>query len=130
MLLAPMSPSSTDGRSAWSPTSPTAGFERTSTPLVQLGGPEKDGSEEEALGRSQGGFGTKVHIRAEGNGRLMRLLLTSGQRNESTVFERLLEGASVRRRGPGRPRQKPGRVVGDKGYSSRAIRRYCLILLP
>lgn len=69
------------------------------------GGPEKDGSEEEALGRRQGGFGTKVHIRAEGNGRLMRLLLTSGQRNESTVFERLLEGASVRRRGPGRPRQ-------------------------
>lgn len=55
----------------------------------------------------------------------MQLLLTPGQRNESTVFERLLEGGAVKRRGPGRPRQKPGRVVGDKGYSSKAIRRYC-----
>lgn len=55
----------------------------------------------------------------------MQLLLTPGQRNESTVFERLLEGGSVKHRGPGRPRQKPGRVVGDKGYSSRAIRKYC-----
>jgi transposase len=54
----------------------------------------------------------------------MRLLLTPGQRNETTVFEELLEGGAVRR-GAGRPRQKPGRVVGDKGYSSRANRQYC-----
>lgn len=55
----------------------------------------------------------------------MQLLLTPGQCHESTVFERLLTEGAVRRRGPGRPRQKPGRVVGDKGYSSRAIRKYC-----
>ena len=30
----------------------------------------------------------------------------------------------IRRRGPGRPRTRPGRVLGDKAYSSRAIRTY------
>jgi transposase len=30
----------------------------------------------------------------------------------------------IRRRGPGRPRTRPGRVLGDKAYSSRAIRGY------
>ena len=33
-------------------------------------------AEAEALGRSQGGFSTKVHIRAEGGGKLMTLVLT------------------------------------------------------
>ena len=79
----------------------------------------------EALGRSQGGFSTKVHVRADGNGRLITMLLTPGQRNEATVFEQLLEGGVIRRAGPGRPKQRPRRVVGDKGYSSRKIRRYC-----
>ena len=30
----------------------------------------------------------------------------------------------IRRRGPARPRTRPGRVLGDKAYSSRAIRSY------
>jgi transposase len=30
----------------------------------------------------------------------------------------------IRRRGPGRPRTRPGRVLGDKAYSSRGIRAY------
>ena len=30
----------------------------------------------------------------------------------------------IRRRGPGRPRTRPGRVLGDKAYSSRGIRGY------
>ena len=30
----------------------------------------------------------------------------------------------MKRHGPGRPKHRPGRVVGDKGYSSRRIRQY------
>jgi transposase len=30
----------------------------------------------------------------------------------------------IRRRGPGRPRTRPGQVLGDKAYSSRAIRSH------
>jgi transposase len=36
----------------------------------------------------------------------------------------LLERGAVRRAGRGRPRRRPRRIVGDKGYSSRRIRRY------
>jgi transposase len=55
----------------------------------------------------------------------MTLVLTPGQRNEATVFERLLEQGAVRRPGRGRPRVRPQRAVGDKAYTGRARRRYC-----
>ena len=35
-----------------------------------------------------------------------------------------MAGIRIRRRGPGRPRTRPERVLGDKAYSSRAIRSY------
>ncbi len=81
-------------------------------------------AESEALGRSQGGFSTKVHVRAEGQGKPMTFVLTPGQRHEATAFEQLMEQGAVKRPGCGRPRLRPRRVVGDKGYSSRKIRQY------
>jgi transposase len=35
----------------------------------------------------------------------------------------LVQGA-VKRPGPGRPKRRPRRLIGEKAYSSRAIRRY------
>ncbi len=55
----------------------------------------------------------------------MTVVLTPGQRHEATVFERLLEQGAVRRPGRGRPRVRPHRVVGDKGYTGRVRRAYC-----
>jgi transposase len=78
----------------------------------------------EALGRSQGGFSTKIHLRAEGTGKPMAILITAGQRHEQTVFEALMETGAVKRAGRGRPRIRPKRVVGDKGDSSTTIRGY------
>ena len=54
----------------------------------------------------------------------MTLVLTPGQRHEATAFTPLLEQGAVRRPGRGRPRVRPGRVVGDKGYTGRARRAY------
>jgi transposase len=65
-----------------------------------------------------------VHLRVEGQGKPLTFLLTAGQRNEAVVFEALLEQGAVRRAGRGRPRRKPARIVGDKGYSSKKIRAY------
>lgn len=78
----------------------------------------------EALGKSQGGFSVKLHLRAEGNGKPMTFVLTAGQRHETTQFEALMEQGAVKRRGRGRPRVRPQRVLGDKAYSSRKIRQY------
>ena len=76
----------------------------------------------EALGRSQGGFSTKVHLKAEGQGQPLTVLLTPGQQHESTVFEPLMHQGAIRRPGRGRPRVRPCRAVGDKGYTGRRHR--------
>ena len=54
----------------------------------------------------------------------MTFVLTAGQRHEATQFEVLMEQGAVKRVGRGRPRVRPKRVLGDKGYSSRKIRHY------
>ena len=80
--------------------------------------------EREALGWSKGGFSTKIHLRCDGNGRPITFLVSVGERHEAVLFEPLMEQGSVKRAGPGRPRIRPHRVSGDKGYSSAKIRRY------
>jgi transposase len=84
----------------------------------------RGGQADQALGRSRGGFSTKSHVRADRCGKPLVLLVTAGQRHDQTMFEPLLEQGEVRRAGRGRPRQRPGRLVGDKGYSSRHIRQW------
>ncbi len=98
-------------------TAPSCG--RISTPPAQ-----KKGGGDQALGRSRGGFGTKVHVRVEGRGKPVAFVLTPGQRHEASVFEELMTRGVVKRPGSGRPRIRPRRVCGDKGYSSRKIRSY------
>lgn len=78
--------------------------------------------EAEALGRSQGGFSTKIHLRAEGKGKPMTVVLTAGQCHEAPIFEHLMAQGAVKRQGRGRPKWRPEQVVGDKGYSSQKIR--------
>jgi len=58
------------------------------------------------------------------NGILMAFVLSPGQRREALGFEPVMAGGAVKRRGRGRPKQRPGRGVGDKAYSSRKIRDY------
>ena len=40
------------------------------------------------------------------------------------MLPELMERGADKRPGPGRPRIRPDRVAGDKGYSSAAVRRY------
>ena len=54
----------------------------------------------------------------------MVFVLTGGERHEQPVLPLLMERGAVKRPGRGRPRIRPDRVAGDKGYSSLTIRRY------
>ncbi|MFI7128430.1 transposase [Nonomuraea sp. NPDC050153] len=57
----------------------------------------------------------------------MALTNVIGRRNgegDSPYFRRVLEGVRIQRRGLGRPRKRPARVLDDKAYSSRANRAY------
>lgn len=54
----------------------------------------------------------------------MTVVLPPGQRHETTAFETLMAQGAVKRVGRGRPKLRPRRLIGDKGYSSRKIRHY------
>ncbi len=51
------------------------------------------------------------------------IVLTAGERHDQIAVPDLLDRGAVRRRGGGRPRLRPRRVAGDKGYSSGTVRR-------
>ncbi len=80
------------------------------------------GQHHEALGWSRGGFSTKVHLRAAGGGKPVAFVLSGGERHESLFVEALLAAGRVRRAGRGRPRGRPERLVGDRGYSYPRVR--------
>ena len=50
------------------------------------------GTENQALGRSQGGFSTKIHIAVDGLGNPLRIHLTPGQRHDIVEAEGLIIG--------------------------------------
>jgi transposase len=80
--------------------------------------------EDHALGRSRGGFTTKLHLVTDGNGLPLALHLTAGQRHESRAFEPLMHAVRLPRR-RGRPRTRPRRLLGDRAYSTPAVREHC-----
>ncbi|MDX3388357.1 IS5 family transposase, partial [Streptomyces niveiscabiei] len=80
--------------------------------------------DDHGLGRSRGGFTTKIHLACEQGQKPLSLLVTAGQRGDSPQFEPVLDAIRVPRAGRGRPRKRPLRVRGDKAYSSRANRAY------
>jgi len=80
--------------------------------------------EREALGRSRGGLTTKVRLLADSGCRPLARLNSAGQRHDSVAFIPLMGRLKVARRGRGRPRTRPARVLADKAYSSGAIRSH------
>ena len=77
-----------------------------------------------ALGRSRGGFGTKLHLIVDGHGIPLAVALSPGQAHESKHVEPVLKAVRLARPGRGRRRRRPRRLAGDKGYSYRRVRRY------
>jgi len=86
-------------------------------------GYEKDQQEREALGRSKGGFTTKIHAVVDALGQALRFTLTPGQRHDITQARELLEGF------------ENTNVIADKGYDSDALREQlkqqnCISVIP
>ncbi|MFC8717738.1 IS5 family transposase [Kitasatospora sp. NPDC057198] len=77
----------------------------------------------EALGRSRGGLTTKIHLGVDGRGLPLSIVLSTGNTADCTMLAAVLDAIRVPRVGAGRPRTGPERVVADKAYSSRKIRR-------
>ena len=63
------------------------------------------------MGRSRGGFGTKIHVRVSGLGLPSKFVLTPGQAQDVTQAKALLAGTA------------PAVVIADRGYDSKALVR-------
>lgn len=77
-----------------------------------------------ALGRSRGGFSTKLHLVTDGTGLPLAVTLSAGQAHESQYVTPVLNAVHIRRGTPGRPWCRPTRLAGDTGYSYPTIRRW------
>jgi transposase len=83
----------------------------------------KESKEIQALGRSRGGFTTKIHAMTDALGYPLQFILTPGQRHEITQAERLTENISNTT------------VIADKGYDSNAFvesleEKGCTVVIP
>jgi transposase len=76
------------------------------------------------VGRSRGGFTTKLHVACEQGRKPLVVQLTAGQCGDSPQFMAGLDAIRVPRIGVGRPRVRPDRVLADKAYTSTANRAY------
>lgn len=75
------------------------------------------------LGRSKGGFTTKMHAITDALGNLLKFTITAGQRNDITQAEALLRGISG------------AYVIADRGYDCDAFREQlakqeCISVIP
>jgi transposase len=72
----------------------------------------KGGSERNALGRSRGGFSTKIHARTNAQGLPIGIVITPGQAHDVTAYPALMGDVD----------DDPGQMLADKGYDSDAVR--------
>ena len=80
-----------------------------------------------ALGRSRGGFSTKIHILCDRDGHPLHFHLTPGQAHESTALKPLLEGADAQLvDSAGQPVAWPAALAGDKGYRADWIDEFLM----
>ena len=73
------------------------------------GGGKKNSAQEQALGRSRGGFSTKVHALTDALGGPLRFILTGGQESDIGQAEHLLAGIQA------------GALLADKAYDADAL---------
>ena len=67
------------------------------------------GEKNEDIGASRGGKTSKIHALCNRSGKPLKLILTSGERNDCTQAGNLLEGA------------KAACIIADKGYDAGEI---------
>ncbi len=81
-------------------------------PCPCLGSGRKRGIHQRGLGRSRGGFTSKVHCISDARGRPIAFHLTPGEAADCKAYDELID----------LPERKPKALLADKAYDSDAIR--------
>jgi len=76
--------------------------------------PKKGGQKAQFLGRSRGGFSTKIHVVVDALGNPLNILLTGGHRHDISQAEALLIDCMG------------NQVIADRGYDSDAFLNFIL----
>ena len=81
----------------------------------------EENAKKNALGRSRGGYSTKLHVATDQKGLPLAVTATPGQAGETPEFQNLLNSIpfSLHRKA-----KRPKVVAGDKAYSAKATRDY------
>ena len=66
--------------------------------------------------------GSKIHAVSDRNGLPLTVVISAANVNDSTVLEDVLDSLRAIRQPLGRPRRRPGKLHGDKGYDYRFCR--------
>ena len=77
----------------------------------------RGGTHKEGFGRSRGGFTSKIHARADGQGRPLGFILTGGEASDYKAVEGLIQ----------LPIKNPRLMLADKGYDSDDVRAALLM---
>ena len=77
------------------------------------------------MGRSRGGFSTKIHLLCDRHGHPLHAHLTAGQAHESTCLKKMVEGVEVANH-EGEALPFANKLAGDKGYRAEWIDEYLL----
>src|SRR6476646_6960965 len=75
--------------------------------------PAERGAERNALGRSRGGFSTKINARTNAEGLPIGIVITPGQAHDVTAVPALMHEIDC----------DPEQMLGDKGYDSETVRQ-------
>ena len=86
---------------------------------MRVSHPPKGG---EAVGATKRGKGTKWMVVVDRQGIPLGNHLDSASPSEVTLLESTVERIAVPRKGRGRPRKNPTRLIADKGYDSDPLR--------
>src|SRR4051812_9662902 len=74
--------------------------------------PAERGDSEECVGRSRGGFSTKINARTNAEGLPIAIVITPGQAHDVTAYPALMEEID----------DDPDQMLTDKGYDTDAVR--------
>jgi transposase len=86
-------------------------------PRAPARGRRQRGQDGQALGRSRGGFSTKLHLRCDARGLPLALVLTPGEAHETRAFADLVEDLAAGTRC----------LIGDMGYDADWLRQELLL---
>lgn len=92
---------------------------RAAAGALKRGMTAEESAEINGLGRSRGGFSSKLHVITDGQGKPLSVTVTPGQCNEAPEFKNVVAACEVNTY---RKENRPEAIAGDKAYSSDEIR--------